>query len=360
MRFSALSIILVTSVAYGQATLPAGHPAIPGMQPALPSGHPDISGLKPATQPSSHGAIALRIVQGTTGATAIKGEPFVVELYYQGKVIRKVDGKVDDKSVAVLDGLPLALPFQPMARMIRGGVEYTVTGELMDSQHPDQQMDLTVYESTEEVPALQIQMFHVMATPTPEGLRVMQMLAIQNPGDRTWVGKADAKGRRVTLSLPVPPGAKEVVVSGLLEEGSALTEDWKLISTQPLQPGMGQAQVTYLVPGKDGQANIKVTTPAPVKNMILFLPDDGSAAKVDGLESAGIRESGDAKSRMFRGAELKAGHEVVLSITLPMASVPQNVAASNVPKIIAGVGVALIVVIGAIVVVLKTPKAKKR
>jgi hypothetical protein len=365
MKFAILlfmSIALLAGATRAQTTLPAelpaGHPSLPAGHPALPSGHPDISNLTPATQPSSHGSLALRIIQGTKGGPAIKGEPLTVELYHQGKIIRKIDAKVDQTGVTIVEGLSLGLAFQPVVRMMHGGVEYTEVGDVMDGQHPDQQIDLTIYESTDQPPAWQVKMLHVMATPTPEGLSVMQMLAIQNPADRTYIGKADQKGDRVTLSLPMPAGAQNVVVQGLLEHGSALTEDGRLVSTQPLQPGSAEARINYVIPASQGTAKFKVTTPAPVQNMILFLPDDGSPAKVEGLEAAGVHEMGDHRSRMFRGSDLKAGQEVTIEVQLPQAPVAQNVAVSNVPKIIAGVGVALIVVIGAFVVLLKTPKAK--
>jgi hypothetical protein len=373
MRFlTLLSITIGLAAAFAQAqttaptVLPAGHPplpsaypALPAGHPALPSGHPDISNATPATQPASHGSMAIRVMQGTKDGPPVKGEPLTVELYSKGQVIRKIDAKVDDTGVTIIDGLSLVLPFQPMVRMMHGGLEYSIAGEVMDGQHPDQQVDLTVFESTEQPPAWQVQMLHVMATPTPDGLRVMQMLAIQNPSDRTWRGKADDKGKRATLSLAMPPGAQDVVVSGLLEHGSALTEDGRLVCSEPLQPGSAKAQINYLIPGKNGQASFKVTTPAPVKTMILFVPD-GPQATVQGLESAGVHDMGEQKLRMFRGSELKAGQEVTISVSLPQVPVAQNVAASNVPKIIAGVGVGLIVVIGAFVVVLKTPKAKTR
>ncbi|MGE5609528.1 MAG: hypothetical protein ACM359_09765 [Bacillota bacterium] len=363
-----LSSALIATAAYGQAApksvlnpmmpphvpsqLPAGHPT-------LPAGHPDVSGMAPTTRPASHGGIAVRAIQGTAGGPAIANKDISIELYHEGKVIRKIDGKLDDKGILVVEDLPLSLPFQPVVTLSYQGVEYQTTGPVLDSLHPNQQLELAVYETTDQAPAWQVPMRHVLVEPTPEGLKVLEMLAFENPSDRTWLGTTDATGHRATLSMPMPAGIQNLQFGGDVHECCIKLQGGNLVNTMPLQPGAAQMQLTYLIPAKDGQASFNITAPGLVKNMILFVPQDGAAVKVDGLQAAGIRETGKGKMQTYRGADLQVGHQAVVTATLPVANTAASPVKTDAPKVIAGVGAGFILVIGAVVVLLKTPKLAK-
>lgn len=328
--------------------LPAGHPQIPGM---LPAGHPEIPA--PATQPAAHGTLVIRVKQGTANGPALKGDPVAVELYHQQRVIRKIDTVLDENGVVILDSLPLLLEFQPVVTVKHAGVNYPVIGRVMNTRQPSQQVEVTVYETTEEPVAWQVHMRHVMVEATPEGLHVVEMLAIENPTNLAWLGTKGADGTRRTVVLPLPD-VHEVRVAGDRYEGCIRDEDGSIVDTMPLLPGVVQVQLHYSLPAKDGQVSLAAIAPAPVKNMILFAPDGGAVKKVEGLEATGTQETSKGVMQMYRGMNLAAGHKTVVSAVMPMAPIASGT--SSAPKIIAAVGAGVILVVGAFIVVLKTPK----
>jgi hypothetical protein len=339
---------LLAAAASAQTTPPAVKTPVPGM---LPAGHPDIAA--PTTQPAAHGTLVIRARQGTKDGPALKGDPVIVELYHQDKIIRKIETVLDDKGMAVLTGLSLLLDFQPLVKVKHAGVDCQVVGRPMSKQQPNQQIEVPVYEVTEQDPGWQVHMRHVMLESTPQGLNVMEMLAIENPSDRTWLGTKAADGTRRTIVVPLSADIIEVRVNGDRYEGCIREKDGSIVDTQPLPPGVVQVQLNYSVPAKDGQVSLSAVAPALIKNMIVFAPEDGSIKKVEGLEATGTQDMPKGKMQMYRGMNLPAGHKTTVAAVLPMAPVASG--GGSVPKIIAAVGAGLILVVGIIIIMLKKP-----
>ena len=339
--------------------------ALPANHPALPAGHPPLAHVSPATQPTaSHvapaaaGSIAVRAKQGTQGGPAVAGGSAAsFELYHQGQIIHKADGTLDNAGIVIFENVPLAVECQPMVKVTYNGVEYQQLGQVMDSRKPSQQIDVSVFETTETEPAWQVHMRHVLVDPSSEGLKITEMVAVQNPTDRAWIGKLRSDGKRGTIAIPIPDGATNIEFGEGLHGCCVKTENGKLVNTMALVPGTSQISFSYVVPASSAKATIAVTAPTDVKHMMLFIGDNGTPVSVAGLEDLGLREMGKAKTRMFKGADLKAGHQTVLTLAVPTASALASAAAgTNAPKVIAGVGVGAIVVVGAALVLFKTPK----
>ena len=99
--------------AQNPSTLPPGHPSLPNQsQGQLPTGHPSVSGQAPTTRPAAKSAaLIVRAFQGTKGAAAIGSEPVTIELWNQGKLLNKIEGKLDASGTSVFQNIPLDPPF---------------------------------------------------------------------------------------------------------------------------------------------------------------------------------------------------------------------------------------------------------
>lgn len=359
---AAASFVLAAATAAAFAEeprLPAGHPQIPAAaKPVLPAGHP----MLPSTQPAAtSGSITVHAYQGTKGGPAIGGEKVTVELYHRGALLQAVEGKLDATGNTIISDLPLSLPFQPLIRVSHAGVDYSAIGNPMDTSHAGQKVELAVFETTEQAPAWTIQMLHLMVMPAEDGVHVVQMLQVQNPSDKAWVG--DKVGdKRVTLALSLPAGATDIEVGGALRDGCDQTPDGKLVNRLALSPGDSMMQVNYVLPLKDGQANLNLTAPWTTSQVMVVVPD-GTGVTAGGVESAGVQAMGKTRVQLFKAANLKAGDQITLTLTpgqaptkKPQALAPQT---SNTPKVIAGVGGGLLLVGGTAFVFLKPAKTAK-
>lgn len=363
--------------------LPAGHPDIGGVsasKPALPAGHPDVGGGQgtgpadpslPAGHPAVGGPVAafgtltVRVQQGTKGGPAVARDLVVVDLYNsRGAVVRSVSGTLDAQGAATFERLPLAVPFQPLVRVTHGGVEHTAVGNVMDGRHSGQQVRMTVYEWTETPPAWSVTMRHVIIDPTPEGVvSVTEILSVQNPTDRAWVGRADANGARVTLVLPVTPGADRFEFPAGQQARSVRKDENRLAYTAPLLPGASEFQISYSVPVTNGKARVALAAPADVGNTMVFVVDRGATVNVENLQASGSHDMGGAKALMFGASNVKAGAQAVLTLTVPPAAAAGRsgkgradaggAAMGKTAKVVAGIGGGVGLVVGVGYVLLK-------
>jgi hypothetical protein len=358
--------------------LPAGHPPISGGTPKATTPLPGMQAVQPGTtQPAMFGTLLVRAVQGTAGGPTIGELPAVVELLMGDQPIDKKELKLAADGTLRLDNIPLSMNITPIVKVTYNGVEFTGHGGVMDASRAEQQIQVPVFETTEAAPAWTVKMQHVMLEPTVDGVRVMEMLAVENPTDRAWIGKAGsaADGKRRTLAFALPAGAKDVNFGGALHDCCTIVEDGKVFDSMALVPGVSQYRIGYTLPVDGGKSDVAFTTVAPVKHLMVFVPDDGSTVTADGIGNSGVADMGGGKTRFFRSTDVPAGTAVKLSISGITARTTATAGASGksaspaaagkagasaqTAKIVAGAGGLAIFVVGGLLLMLKAPKSKK-
>jgi hypothetical protein len=224
---------------------------------------------------------------------------------------------------------------------------------------PDQTIPVTVYESTESAPSWKVGTRHLMLAPSAGGLMVSDMLSLQNPSDRTWIGMQRDDGKRQTMVLPLG-GVQHVQLGKGFDTCCAKVTDHEVLSTSAMAPGASQQHLTYtVVPQADRWASLVVKAPAPTERMMIFLPDDGTELQVDGLESMGTLAMGSKKVRAYQGAGLAQGQEITLRVLLPEAVVAADDAHSTGgrgPQVIAAAGGAGLLLLGVAAMLVKKPR----
>ncbi len=341
----------------GMSGMPAGHPNMGGMS-GMPAGHPNFGGMGASTRPAVAGTITIHAVQGTKDGPAIGGEDVVLELYLRDQVLSRFTAKLDDKGTAVIKDVPVIMPVEPAVRVRHAGVDFEAVGQALDQEHASQQIEVKVFETTEEAPAWKVQMRHVMIQKFKEGIGVFEMISVENPADRAWLGIKGADGKRASVALQFPTNAEEM----MLDETTTRTPDGRLLYNGPLVPGTTRFQFRYLITSKTDEYRFAIKESTDVDQMMMIIPDDGSTVKVEGLKAAGVQEMGKRKAALFKGDALKAGHEMVLTLTQPKkkdGAGPVGLT-NQTPKIIAGVGGGIVVVCGAAYVFFRGGKAMKQ
>jgi hypothetical protein len=357
------------------AQLPAGHPP-------LPAGHPPIAPQQSnvmrtaSTKPSMIGSLTIAVVNATAGAKAPGAVPVMVELYKDDQVIDKNEAKLNEDGSLTIDSIPVSLGVTPHVKVTYQGVEYEAAGEVMDGTHPDQRIQVQVYDATETAPAWTIKMQHLITTPTVAGVQVTEMVVVDNPTDRSWVGKAGGDGKRQTLTFPLPAGATNVQLGNGFHGCCVKVEADRVVDSMALQPGTSQYSLSYVVPVKNAAADLAFATPAPVKHLMVFVPDDNSNVVPTGLEASGVANMGRGKTRFYKATDLPGGQSLKLAISNITATAPvaQSVnpgdeaatsstapaMSANVAKLVAGAGGLVIFLVGGMFLLVKAPKQGKR
>jgi hypothetical protein len=291
--------------------------ALPEGHPPVPRGHPPLSGMTEPLPPDAKGTLVVRAIQGTRDGPAVAGGKVTVLLVHRGRAIKQFEATLDPQGKAVLADLPVGAGVHPLVRIEHGGVMYESMGPLMHAGPPDHQVQVVVYESTEQRPPLVLRARHMVVSRTPEGLYVKEMMILDNPTDRAWVGTPDAEGRTTTLNidLPIPEtGGRVDFFQGFDERCTRLLKD-RLINTHAIAPGKSQFVFGYLVPIRGGRATLEVVHPAATDQIALVVPESGMQVEAGRLGGGESLKMGPGVMRLFKGEDFEAGGTLIIRLT---------------------------------------------
>jgi hypothetical protein len=294
-----------------QPPLPAGHPDISTLQGGgsdLPAGHPAISGQPAAAANAVSGTLVVQAVQSTSNGPKVAADHFSVEFYSQDQLLDSFAGTLDQNGAACIGGIPLPLAPHAVVKITHAGVAYEARSAVMTSRSPEAMLQIPVYETTDKAPAWQIDMQHVIVERLPGAIKVTELIAADNPSDRAWVGNP-------TIALSLPAHAEQVKLLSGFTNATTKIADGKLTSAGALTPGLTQYQLSFVLPESNGNVEISLIPPAPVQNLMILAPDDGTTIKSTGLTDGGVANMGRGKSRFFTAQNVQAGKELSLTIS---------------------------------------------
>lgn len=225
---------------------------------------------------------------GTAGTTMVEG--VLVQL-----ITITADGTVTTQETMTQDGrfefaAPADASLTHLLRAMHRGVQYFAAGPvLLSADLASAEREITVYETTEDPPALRIEstVLTVLALDRVNSrLTLSREDVVSNPGDRTYTGDVVD----ITLRLPAPEAVIEadgrlIDVEGLPVAGNFILDGGRLAMSAPLKPGQTLVVTRYVVGydrDRDGY-RLRATAPLPTARIELRVP----ARFVDGLRPVG-------------------------------------------------------------------------
>lgn len=370
----------------GMGGMPGGMPgAMPGAMPGgMPPGHPPIPGAQQgqqgAQQPgqaqpaSTVGSVTVRAVQGTAGAAPVPaGTPVVIEVLQNGHSAGKLETKLSADGTASAVGVPMGSNLVTVARVTHAGVDYEAVAAPFDGKNSVVQLDVMVYEAGDEKPDWSVPMRHLIAQPAQGKLHVMEVLSVQNPSDRAWRGEVRPDGKRAAFVLPLPPGAADVQLVQGFHDCCSVIEGGSVIETKPLPPGVTQYRLGYTLPISNGLAELTTSLPVSVKAMMIVVAsDEALTVTAQGADAPKTIDMGGRKSTLVKGENLPGGRQVRLTIAgitaaaaapadakpaVATGAKPASADASQIGRIVGGVGTVLVILLGLSFLLLK-PKSR--
>ncbi len=369
---SCIAFAALASSAFGQAPPPTPTDGSKFPWPAQTG-----SGEQPAAAPATVGTIAIKVTQGTPGEPPIGVIPVEVQLFHRGMLLDTIKTETDEHGVALIDQISIAMPVQPLVKVNFDKLDYQVGGGMLDAEHPRQDIEVVCFASTDVPPAWKISMRHLMAVPEAGGLRVTEMMVVENPGQRTWIGRKEGGPKLVTTSFPLPADAKDVQLGrGFHKWCCSTLINGSLVNHLPLMPEASEMTYSYLMPAKNGVVALDLTAPATVESTMVVLPSMLHAETLTGLSFGGEQSMGEGTVGVYMAAAMNAGQKATMSIggvpemapgsampaatgpsaqpATPKAAQTQSPAGADMAKLIAGIGGVLILVIGGTVLLRKS------
>ncbi|QNN24258.1 hypothetical protein HED60_18930 [Planctomycetales bacterium ZRK34] len=330
--------------------MPQGHPSVgkPGGS-NLPQGHPSVGG--PSIDPNAvaKGTLVIKAEQGTADGSSIANAPVSIELYSHAGAPQTINTKLDAHGVLMLEGLTFKGMVQPVVSIQHAGISYQSVAQPMTPAAPKQVVNIKLYDTTEESPAWKVNLRHLYLQATPAGLRVHEMIVLENPADRSWVGDLNAEtNRRTTVRLPLAGGADAPyrVLRGM---DKSEVVDGTLVMHGALTPGQTELRIQYLLPIEHG-AKLNITAPVTTGDLVVYLPDDGSVIEGEGLTPGDPLNSRGMVIRVWRAEQVEANKAFNVTIKTGLAKSSADEAdgpvSNHTAKLIAGAGGLLILVTG--------------
>jgi hypothetical protein len=154
----------------------------------------------------------------------------------------------------------------------------------------------------------------------PTTLTLMQMGAVVNQSDRTYLGDNGSGDRGPALRFALPSGAIEIVPRAGLVAGDLATTDNGFVSSTPIPPGRHELAFSYVLPYDARSVQIAYEQSYPSAGVSLYVPDDGVTVSSKLLAARGTTDLGGRTFLHYTADELPSGAEIAFTLSgLPAA-----------------------------------------
>jgi len=225
----------------------------------------------PAHAQEGNGVINVRVQNGTVGGGPVGSLTVTLRQFAGMQLAEERQTQTGPDGSFRFDGLPTSPQDAYLVVVRYAGVDY-VSGMVQLHQRPEQTVDLTVYETTTDPSAVRIASRSLViagASPELRAVDIMDILIVENSGDRTYLG--DRSG--VVLRIPLPRGAQEIRPQPGFDYGQPRLEDGVLLTTGPLPPGSQTVVLSYTVPYEGTRATLSIGTAMPTSTLRALVRD---------------------------------------------------------------------------------------
>lgn len=279
----------------------------------------------------SAGLVEGRVVNGTAGAGPPQRASVSLYRVRDRQVVASDSQQVDEQGHFRFDGLEADPSLVYLLVAEYQGIVYPHPQLLRLGEQPRQAVELRVYETTSDARAIAFERANMLVLGVePTRLEIMEMGAVTNSGDRTYVG--DQEG---VLRLSLPAGATDVVAEAGLPGDEVHAAAGGVATSRPLVPGRHQVAVRYSVPISGRVADLGKQLDYPVEVFTLYLPLGGLQASSPQLQvqTGAPVEMGGGRYQVYTAQGLPAGTRLSIRISgLPSTGwqpAPEQIAAAS-------------------------------
>jgi hypothetical protein len=271
---------------------------------------------------SENGIVEGLVTNGSQGGSPVEGSPVVLNALDESDRLERRESTIGADGRYRFEGLPTAAGLRYLPVVEFQGAAYFPQPVSLE-QEPRQQADITVYEATESDQWVAFERTNLLVRAVgPNRLELMEMGALANVGDRTFVGsEATAGSGRVTLRFDLPAGAVDVAPqAGFAPNDFQAGPDGVTIGG-PIVPGRHQLALSYGLPFQGSSFTLTKRLTYPALGFNLYLPDVGVQLESPQLTARGPAELGGQRYLLYSAQQLPRGTELQVRLSgLPVAA----------------------------------------
>lgn len=226
------------------------------------------------------GVIEGQLVNGTPEGESVGGSQVALGIFRNNAFVEERNGVADSAGRFRFEGLETSEEYTYRVGALYKGVPYRTEEAIrLTPEAPIATVELAVYETTPDDPGLRVARAILMLEGfdrASQTISVLELLALENPGQRTYVPSAGGpQGPMGLLRFALPPGAGALEPGLGLEDAEVIQVDRGFATTRPIPPGVTEIGFSYQVPYAGQGYRFERTVPYETGLLWLLVPDTG-------------------------------------------------------------------------------------
>jgi hypothetical protein len=311
----------------------------------------------PVSADPMDGTVTGTVTSGTAGGTLPAGDAVTLVIFS-----RKDQALVDQRTTPIdangqyqFTGLDRDPNFVYFTLVHHDDVTYPTAQPFQLQDAPSKQADIQVFDTTQTDDGIQLPRLNLLIAGVQPGmLQMMQMGAVANSGDRTFV-TPDPQDQALAhgLQFGLPKGA----MGAQFQTGFANTDIISALGglqvTSPVLPGQHEFALAFQVPYNGSDADLSIQVPYSVGALSIYVPAGGPQLSSSQLTPGSIAQMGNQSYQLYTAQNVNKG----TMLTAKVSGLPSNGGLSPTQLAFIGLGAALFV-LGAGILIFGTRRAQ--
>ena len=279
----------------------------------------------PSTHAQESITIEGQLENGTSGAEVPPEQIVTLSVFNLGDNPETRESAADADGRFSFEGVPGDEGYGYIISTEYAGAVYTY-----ESDYPltTEAVGLTIYESTNSGGAIEVRSHTLVvnnADPDTQLMNALELIALENTGDRTFVPDITQPGIMDLLRFSLPSTAVDLDVLTSMRGGQILQVDRGFAITTPVPPGAYEIAYTFRTSYWDGKLSFDHALPFGADTFRVLLLHDLGQVTGGGLQEMERLILGEQGYQRIEGEALDAGARIELDFTgLPQPSLWQH------------------------------------
>jgi hypothetical protein len=188
-----------------------------------------------------------------------------------------------------------------------------------EQQNNPPNLDLAVFEPTDQDDHIRIKVHHILANVYEDGLAFNEIIVVENTGNTTYIGRPRAdSGKNQTLQFSLPGGGSDIhpMTPSLVSSGNAL------IDTSAIIPGTRQIAFSYWVHPGAGTYRYEKRLNRQTQKFEMIFPDEGIRVGSDQLKIKTAEGNSGQHYIYLEGENLATNAQIAVELSRPRETKP--------------------------------------
>lgn len=265
------------------------------------------------------GRITGTAVNGSHGMSPLENAEVILRAMQDGVLLPFAETRTDAEGRFAFDQLPFDDPPLFLPGVNIDGVHYPGKRLRLDEATPQVDTSVIAYESEADINPLVAKRHELIIRTLDDAIECREILQLENPTRKTFVGRKIGERMAVTLRLSLPAGFETVTFDKEFFGRQFQVLDGRLITDLPWMPGAHEVAFTYRLPIESQSQVIRRSLDVPTRRSVVRSDAHTDSQVQCNLPSVAGQNFGELQFE-YQGDPLPAGY--TLEIRLGKLSAP--------------------------------------